>query len=68
MQTDLRYLNPLIEYAKGYEDKSVEHFIFGHIHIPHQCEKITFLGNWADGCSWAELDSNGSIELKTTKL
>lgn len=67
-QTDLRYLDPLIEHARGYEDRSVDHFIFGHIHIPHQTDNITFLGNWAEGCSWAELDDNGSIELKTTKL
>ena len=63
-QTELSYLNPLIEFAAGYEDKSVEHFVFGHIHIPHQTETITFLGNWAEGCSWAEIGDDGKIILK----
>lgn len=63
-QTDLRYLDPLIEYAKGYKEAKVDHFIFGHIHIPHQIDNITFLGNWAESCSWAELDDNGTINLK----
>ena len=63
-QTDLRYLDPLIEYAKGYKEAEVDHFIFGHIHIPHQIDNITFLGNWAESCSWAELDDNGTINLK----
>lgn len=64
-QTDLRYLDPLIEYAKGYKESPVDHFVFGHIHIPHQTGNITFLGNWAESCSWAELDENGNITLKT---
>ena len=63
-QTDLRYLDPLIEYARGYKEAEVDHFIFGHIHIPHQIDNITFLGNWAESCSWAELDDNGTINLK----
>ena len=63
-QTDLRYLDPLIEYATQYKEAEVDHFIFGHIHIPHQTQNITFLGNWAEGCSWAELDDNGTINLK----
>lgn len=63
-QTDLRYLDPLIEYATHYKEAEVDHFIFGHIHIPHQTKNITFLGNWAEGCSWAELDDNGTINLK----
>lgn len=64
-QTELCYLNPLIEFAEGYKGEKIDHFVFGHIHIPHQLSNITFLGNWAERCSWAELDSNGIITLKT---
>ena len=64
-QTDLKYLDPLIEFAKGYNDQTIDHFVFGHIHIPHQTENITFLGNWAHAASWAELDKSGNITLKT---
>ena len=69
-QTDLNYLNPLIEYAKSYNDKSIDQFIFGHMHIPHTTSTpaAIFLGNWADGCSWAELDNNGDFSLKTDEL
>ena len=63
-QTDLSYLNPLIEFAEGYKDSNIDHFVFGHIHIAHQYSNITFLGNWANGASWAELDDNGIITLK----
>ena len=64
-QTDLKYLNPLIEFAKGYNKQLIDHFVFGHLHIPHQVENITFLGNWAHAASWAELDESGNITLKT---
>ena len=64
-QTDLKYLNPLIEFAKGYNKQPIDHFVFGHLHIPHQVENITFLGNWAHAASWAELDESGNITLKT---
>lgn len=63
-QTELRYLDPLIEFAKGYNDTTIDHFIFGHLHIAHQTDNITFLGNWAENCSWAELDKVGNITLK----
>jgi UDP-2,3-diacylglucosamine hydrolase len=63
-QTELSYLDPLIEYARGYKETKIDHFIFGHLHIPHQTENITFLGNWATGASWAELDNDGNITLK----
>lgn len=63
-QTELSYLDPLIEYARGYNEQIIDHFIFGHLHIPHQVDNITFLGNWAEGASWAELDNNGDITLK----
>ena len=63
-QTELSYLDPLIEYARGYKEAKIDHFIFGHLHIPHQTENITFLGNWATGASWAELDNDGNITLK----
>lgn len=67
-QVELSYLDPLIEYAKCYSDKSIDHFVFGHLHIPHRVASpsITFLGNWQDdSCSWAEMDSDGNITLKT---
>ena len=63
-QTDLKYLDPLIEFAAEYKEQNIDHFIFGHIHIPHQRDNITFLGNWEAGCSWAELDKDGKITLK----
>ena len=63
-QTDLSYLDPLIEFAEGYKEQTIDHFIFGHLHIPHQKNNITFLGNWATGASWAELDNDGNITLK----
>lgn len=62
-QTDLSYLNPLIEFAEQYRG-DVDHFVFGHIHIPHCHNNITFLGNWAESCSWAEIGDNGTITLK----
>lgn len=64
-QTDLKYLDPLIEFAKGYDEQPIDHFVFGHIHIPHQRDNITFLGEWSKAASWAELDDNGIITLKT---
>lgn len=65
-QSDLSYLNPLIEAAKNHPDKDIDHFIFGHIHIPHTVESpsILFLGSWFTGRSWIELDSAGNISLK----
>lgn len=69
-QTDLSYLNPLIEYAKEYNDKNIDHFVFGHLHIPYSIASpsITFLGNWQNRrYSWAELDKTGNIELKTAE-
>ena len=65
-QTELKYLNPLIEAAETMKGEDIDHFIFGHIHIAHQCQNITFLGNWASGCSWAEFDNNGNITLKNS--
>ena len=67
---ELKYLDPLIEYARSHKDENIDMFIFGHMHIPHTVSNpcITFLGNWADGCSWAQLDDNGNITLKINEL
>lgn len=69
-QSSLSYLDPLIEFAKNYNQTAIDHFIFGHIHIAHRVEEpsILFLGNWHNGCSWIELDNDGNIELKIDKL
>lgn len=69
-ELELMYLDPLIEYARSHKDENIDMFIFGHMHIPHTVSNpcITFLGNWADGCSWAQLDDNGNITLKINEL
>ncbi len=69
-ERELKYLDPLIEYTRNYDQHKVDQFVFGHMHIPHQTTNpnIVFLGNWEDGCSWAELDNNGNISLKINEL
>lgn len=70
-QVELKYLAPLIKYARNYNDPDIDHFVFGHLHIPYQVSSpsVTFLGNWhSDGYSWAEMDDSGNIELKEVVL
>lgn len=49
---------------------NVECVIFGHMHLPHIHHEadlsVYFLGNWEDGKgSYAQMDGEGNIELKT---
>lgn len=68
-ETDVRYLNPLIEYAALYSGlEHVDTFIFGHMHIIHHT--ITpvdayFLGEWHSTPNFLQMDSDGRIEAKT---
>ena len=62
----------LIEAAKQTKalSPSVDYVIFGHMHLPHIHHEadlsVYFLGNWEDDRgSYAQMDGEGNIELKT---
>ena len=62
----------LIEAAKQTKalSPSVDYVIYGHMHLPHIHREadfsVYFLGNWEDGKgSYAQMDGEGNIELKT---
>ena len=62
----------LIEAAKQTKalSPSVDYVIYGHMHLPHIHHEadfsVYFLGNWEDGKgSYAQMDGEGNIELKT---
>ena len=64
----------LIDYARGYkaENPTTDYIIFGHMHDPYDLSqeqlRVLFLGCWEGDATYAALDSEGNIELKTFAL
>ena len=64
----------LIDYARGYkaENPTTDYIIFGHMHYPYDLSqeqlRVLFLGCWDGDATYAALDSEGNIELKTFAL
>ena len=64
----------LIDYARGYkaENPTTDYIIFGHMHYPYDLSqkqlRVLFLGCWEGDATYAALDSEGNIELKTFAL
>ena len=64
----------LIDYARGYkaENPTTEYIIFGHMHYPYDLSqeqlRVLFLGCWEGDATYAALDREGNIELKTFAL
>lgn len=64
----------LIDYARGYkaENPTTDYIIFGHMHYPYDFSReqlrVLFLGCWEGDATYAALDSEGNIELKTFAL
>lgn len=64
----------LVDYARDYKLKhpSTDYIVFGHMHFPHDhCEddlRVLFLGCWEKDATYASLDGEGNIELKTFAL
>lgn len=64
----------LIDYARGYkaENPATDYIIFGHMHYPYDLSqeqlRVLFLGCWEGDATYAALDSEGNIELKTFAL
>lgn len=67
-------LNFLIDYARDYksENPTTDYIIFGHMHYPYDFRKdelrVLFLGCWEGDATYAALDKEGNIELKTFAL
>ena len=67
-------LDFLIDYARGYkaENPTTDYIIFGHMHYPYDFSqeqlRVLFLGCWEGDATYAALDSEGNIELKTFAL
>ena len=62
----------LIDYARHYkqENPETDYILFGHMHYPYDLKdndlRTLFLGCWdGDEATYAAMDSNGNIELKT---
>ena len=64
----------LIDYARGYkaEIPTTDYIIFGHMHYPYDLSqeqlRVLFLGCWEGDATYAALDREGNIELKTFAL
>lgn len=64
----------LIDYARGYkaENPTTDYIIFGHMHYPYDLSqeqlRVLFLGCWEGDATYAALDTEGNIELKTFAL
>lgn len=64
----------LIDYARGYkaENPTTDYIIFGHMHYPYDLSqeqlRVLFLGCWEGDATYAALDREGNIELKTFAL
>lgn len=67
-------LDFLIDYARDYkqEHPSTDYVIFGHMHYPYDHNtkelRVLFLGCWEKDATYATLDNEGNIELKTFAL
>ncbi|MBO7331968.1 MAG: UDP-2,3-diacylglucosamine diphosphatase [Alistipes sp.] len=64
----------LIDYARDYkaENPAIDYIIFGHMHYPYDLSqeqlRVLFLGCWEGDATYAALDREGNIELKTFAL
>lgn len=64
----------LIDYARDYkaENPAIDYIIFGHMHYPYDFSqeqlRVLFLGCWEGDATYAALDPEGNIELKTFAL
>ena len=64
----------LIDYARDYkaENPTTDYIIFGHMHYPYDFSqeqlRVLFLGCWEGDATYAALDREGNIELKTFAL
>lgn len=67
-------LDFLIDYARQYKHQhpTTDYIIFGHMHLPHDHReenlRVLFMGCWEGDATYASLDSEGNIELKTFAL
>lgn len=62
----------LVDYARDYKAShpDIDAAIFGHLHLGHEVKEdnlhIVFLSDWSDEeISYATIDNNGKLELKT---
>lgn len=67
---DPSVVEPLIEFARRYaRTHPVDHFLFGHMHCPLDHREgplhTIHLGSWERGASYAVLDDEGELTLKT---
>lgn len=65
-------LRPLVEYAREHNLKNgdVEHYIFGHMHLPHYLREerfeILFLGDWCgEEAVYATMNDDNNLKLNT---
>lgn len=68
--TNPAVIEPLIAYARDYAlTHAVDHFVFGHMHYPCDHREGTLhtvhLGGWEQAASYAVLDDEGKLTLKT---
>ncbi len=61
---------PLVEYARNYSrDHDIDCFVFGHMHFPRDYRDgklhTVHLGCWEKAPSYAVMDSDGTLTLKT---
>lgn len=68
-------LDFLIEYARARKcgQPDIDAFIFGHMHLPHDYDRdglrVLFMSDWSgDEASYATLDDNGRLAIKTFDL
>ena len=68
-ERDVKFLQPLVEYADRYAEShpTFDGFIFGHMHYAADVtteQRVLFMGDWHKQPSYIALDDNGNIELK----
>lgn len=71
----LSHLDFLIDYARQYKalHPDVDAFIFGHMHLPHDCDRnslrVLFMSDWSgEEASYAVLDQEGRLSIETFDL
>ena len=70
---DIAWTEPLIAFARSFlaahPDSPVDHFVFGHMHVARDFRDGTLhtlhLGCWESAPTYAVLDSDGSLTLKS---
>lgn len=70
---EARFTEPLRDYARDYAaahtDKPIDCFLFGHMHIAvdrtRETPCVLHLGSWEEAPSYAVLDDEGRLTLKT---